>query len=310
MMSAFAQASPRLRASLAIAVFAFSGVVGLSLLPLNDAAASNKRIVALTPFSANAMGMLGVSPVGVGDVLTDNTRDAYVPLINNGISSGKIRQLTLSHPNGPNLEELASLRPKLVYTSPQWSKGSSAMRSLRIKVKQSEPTTLGGIYAQLRSIARDVGKQQKASRLVRQTRAQVRNAIPIQAERSGSKVMVILGVGRTPFTFLGNSWGGSVAKMAGGSLVTGGASSGSGFARISDEVVIASQPDVIIAVPHATKGDIPALKEYMLNNEAWASTPAVQNEKIFVSTDNSLLQAGVKPQQVIKRVRGWLDSAG
>ena len=311
MTSLSAPASTHFRQTRTLALIGLCVLLVLAVFGSADAsAAKNKRIVALTPFSANAMGMLGVTPVGVGDVLTDNTRAAYVPLISNGLANGKIKQLPLSHPNGPNLEQLAKLRPKLVYTSPQWSKGSSAMRSLRITVKKSEPTTLGGVYSQMKSIARNVNKQKKANRLVRQMRAQVKKAIPVGAARSNKKVMVILGVGRTPFTFLGNSWGGSVAKMAGGSLQTGGATSGSGFARISDEVVIASQPEVIIAVPHASKGDIPELKEFMRNNPAWASTPAIENDDIFVSTDNSLLQAGVNPGQVIKRVRGWLDQAG
>ncbi len=73
------------------------------------------------------------------------------------------------------------------------------------------------------------------------------------------KVLVLLGVGRTPYTFLSNSWGGDVITQAGGRLLTAGLRDGGGFARISDEVVLAAQPDVIIGVPHASKQDIPAI---------------------------------------------------
>ena len=93
-----------------------------------------------------------------------------------------------------------------------------------------------------------------------------------RGSRSARRVMLILGVGRTPFTFLPNSWGGDIVAKAGGELLTGGVTSSSGFERISDEVVVAEDPDVIIAVPHANEDDIPSLTEYLRNNPAWSTT--------------------------------------
>ncbi len=116
-------------------------------------------------------------------------------------------------------------------------------------------------------------------------------------------VMLILGVGRTPFTFLPNSWGGDLVTKAGGELLTGGVESDSGFERISDEVVVAEDPDVIIAVPHANEEDIPSLTEYLRTNPAWATTSAVRNDRIYISVDNSLLQAGTDVARTIRKVR-------
>ena len=121
--------------------------------------------------------------------------------------------------------------------------------------------------------------------------------------KSRPKVMLILGVGRTPFTMLPNSWGGDIVSKAGGELLTGGVTSRSGFERISDEVVIAEDPDVIIAVPHANATDIPSLTDYLRANPAWQSTSAAQNGRIYVSVDNSLLQAGTDIAQTIRKVR-------
>jgi len=120
---------------------------------------------------------------------------------------------------------------------------------------------------------------------------------------SHPRVMLILGVGRTPFVFLPNSWGGDIVTRAGGELLTGGLSSGSGFERISDEVVVAENPEVIIAVPHASADDIPSLTEYLRSNPAWASTDAAQQGRIYISNDNSLLQAGNDFTRTIRRVR-------
>ena len=85
--------------------------------------------------------------------------------------------------------------------------------------------------------------------------------------------MLILGVGRTPFTFLPNSWGGDIVTKAGGELLTGGVSSGSGFERISDEVVVAENPDIIIAVPHANADDIPSLTDYLRDEPGLVAAP-------------------------------------
>jgi len=115
--------------------------------------------------------------------------------------------------------------------------------------------------------------------------------------------MLLLGVGRTPFTFLPNSWGGNLLEAAGAELVTGGVSSRSGFERISDEVVIAEDPETIIAVPHAEASDIPSLTAYLRNNPAWSSTTAASSGRVYMSLDNALLQAGTDVAATIRKVR-------
>ncbi len=258
-----------------------------------DAAQAPKRVVALTPFAANTMANLGVRPVAVGQTLGGDRRLA--PVLN------RTRKLKLSHPNGPNLEQLVKLRPKLVFTSSQWRKGSQAMRDLGMRVIEAEPTTIGQVYKQTLRIASIMKRPAEGRRLVRQMRNSARKSTAGISSRP--KVMLILGVGRTPFTFLPNSWGGQIMRSAGGQLVTGGATGSGGFARISDEVVVAENPDVIVAVPHANTEDIPAMIEYIKTNPAWELTDAAQNDRVYVSTDNSLLQAGTDIGTTIRKVR-------
>jgi iron complex transport system substrate-binding protein len=257
------------------------------------AAAKTKRIVALTPFAANTMALLGVQPKAVGQTLGGDRR--LLPVLST------TRVLPLSHPSGPNLEQLAQIQPKIVFSSPRWAKGSEGMRQLGIKVIQSDPESLGAIYRQTRMISRVVGRKKKGDRLVKRMRKQVRKKT--NGIRRRPRVMVILGVGRTPYTFLGNSWGGQLVKRAGGRLLTGGATAGGGFARISDETVIAEDPDVIIGVPHANTDDIPAMIDYIKNNAAWNTTSAALNDRVYVSTDNSFLQAGTDVAKVIGKIR-------
>jgi iron complex transport system substrate-binding protein len=252
-----------------------------------------KRVVALTPFAANTLVKLGVTPVGVGQTLGGETR--LSPKLK------KVTVLPLSHPNGPNLEQLASLRPDVVLSSRTWVKGNQAMENLGIDVVVYEPLTLGRAYRDTYRIGQLVGKQRQARAQLKAMKKSV--AAATRGIKSRPKVMLLLGVGRTPFTMLPNSWGGDIVTRAGGELLTGGVSSDSGFERISDEVVVAENPDVIIAVPHANASDIPSLTEYLRDNPAWQSTSAAQNGRVYVSVDNALLQAGTDIARTIRKVR-------
>jgi iron complex transport system substrate-binding protein len=258
-----------------------------------SAAAAPERIVALTPFGANTLVKLGITPVGIGQTL--GGQDRFSPKLK------QVEVLPLSHPNGPNLEQLASLDPDLVLSTPTWAKGNESMGALGIRVLIREPRDVAGAYSQTLAIGNLVGKRKQAEALVESMKKSVAQA------RKGIEehptVMVILGVGRTPFTFLPNSWGGDLVRKAGGELLTGGVESSSGFERISDEVVVAEDPDVIIAVPHANEDDIPSLTEYLRTNPAWSSTSAVRDGRIYISVDDSLLQAGTDVARAIRKVR-------
>jgi iron complex transport system substrate-binding protein len=263
-------------------------------LPAAGQAAPPKRIVALTPFAANTLARLGVTPVGVGETLGGAER--FSPKLKG------VPRLPLSHPNGPNLEQLASLDPDLVFSSQTWAKGNQAMGSLGIDVVLHDPHSVDGALADTFKIGTIVGRKHYARDLLQQMRKQIDAAS--KGIRKHPKVMLILGVGRTPFTFLPNSWGGDIVSRAGGELLTGGVKSSSGLERISDEVVVAENPDIIIAVPHANADDIPSLTEYLRTNPAWSSTNAARNGRIYISVDNSLLQAGTDIARTIRKVRG------
>jgi iron complex transport system substrate-binding protein len=258
-------------------------------------AGKKKRIVAISPFAAQTMIQLGVKPIRVGYTLGATPRQ-------NRLFRG-IPKLKLSHPNGPNLEVMAKLRPDMVITSKEWSAGFGALRRLGIKVVVADPTAAPrGVYKNVLKLGRVLGRKKQARKLNSRIRKQVSSAVR-GISGSREKVLVVLGIGRTAMAFLGNSWGGQLVKLAGGRLVTGGASSGGGFARISDEVVVAENPDRIIVVPHGTSEDLGQVKDFILNNAAWQTTTAWKNKDIFVSGDNRLLQAGTDLGPTINSIR-------
>lgn len=257
------------------------------------AQAAPTRIAALTPFTANTLAHLGIRPVGIGETLGGG--DRFAPALNG------VKRLPLSHPDGPNLEQLAALNPQLVLSTPTWLRGEQEMRKLGMKVVESEPTSVADVATETRRIGTLVGRRAAANRLATGI------ARDIAAARRGIRrhptVLLILGVGRTPYAALENSWGGDVIRQAGGRLLTRGLHAGGGYARISNETVVDRNPDVIIAIPHGSPSDIPRLAAYLKANPAWKTTSAARHHRIYVSTGNSLLQAWTDVGRTIRDVR-------
>jgi iron complex transport system substrate-binding protein len=264
-----------------------------SLFAAGTAAAAPKRIVALTPFAANTLAKLGVTPVGIGQTVGGNER--FDPRLRG------VTVLPLSHPDGPNLEQLASLRPQLVFSTKTWAKGNAAIAGLGIKVVTREPVRVNGVFDKTLAIGEMVGKLPAAKALVAREKAAIGRSRRDITRRP--RVMVILGVGHSPFTFLPNSWGGDIVRKAGAEILSGGLTSGSGFERISDEVVVAENPSVIIVVPHGEPEDIPAITSYFEKDPAWGATSAAKHHRIYISTNNSLLQAGTDVGRTIEEIR-------
>jgi iron complex transport system substrate-binding protein len=256
-------------------------------------ATAPKRIVALTPFAANTLASLGVKPVAIGQTLGGD--ENFLP------SLRRVRTLPLAHPNGPNMEQLASLRPGLVLSSPTWARGNRTMRNLDMRVAVEEPLTVRDMYPRIDDIAELVDRERAGRRLVARIQREVSRAS--QDYKSRPRVLLVLGVGRTPYIFLPNSWGGYILQLAGARLVDAGAESRSGFARVSDEAILAADPDVIIGVPHARADDLQGIRDYMRSNETWKLTQAGQDNRIFVWGDDKLLQADLDVGSTVTRVR-------
>jgi iron complex transport system substrate-binding protein len=102
---------------------------------------------------------------------------------------------------------------------------------------------------------------------------------------------------------LENSWGGDVVRQSGGRLLTRGLRAGDGYAQISDETVVARNPDVIIAVPHGNVKDIPKTAAFLRNKPGWRTTKAARNKRVYVATGNGLLQPYDDVHKTIRDVR-------
>jgi iron complex transport system substrate-binding protein len=265
----------------------------LALLAFAAPAQAAPRVAALTPFSASTITRLGVRPVVLGQTLGGT--DQYLASLRG------VPVIPLTHPLGPNMEQLATHNASIVLSSKTWQRGTPAMRRLGMKVYESDPTSVAAVGRETRAIGKILGRTRAANALATKIENDVRAAQ--RGIKRRPRVLVILGVGRTPYAMLANSWGGDIVAKAGGQLLTNGLRSASGIARISDEIVVQRNPDIIIAVPHGNSGNIPRLAEYYRSNPNWRNTRAVKNKRVYVATGNQLLQPYPGVAATIRSVR-------
>ena len=189
------------------------------------------------------------------------------------------------------MEQLATHNASIVLSSKTWQRGTPAMRRLGMKVYESDPTSVAAVGRETRAIGKRPRPHPRRQRARDQDRERRRAAAKRGIKRR-PRVLVILGVGRTPHAMLANSWGGDIVRQAGGQLLTNGLTSASGIARISDEIVVQRNPDIIIAVPHGSPGNIPRLAAYYRVEPELAQHPGrASNKRVYVATGNSAAAA-------------------
>jgi iron complex transport system substrate-binding protein len=118
-----------------------------------------------------------------------------------------------------------------------------------------------------------------------------------------------MGLAQYTLAMLGSSWGGDIIEAAGGVLVTrdvkpiATTNEGAVVGNLSNEAVVRMNPDVIIVVPHGSAGDVSTIARYYRNFAPWRKTKAARTGRIYVPTDDSLLQATSDPASLIRQVR-------
>jgi iron complex transport system substrate-binding protein len=263
-------------------------------------AADPGRIVAITPFTANILAQLGVTPVAVGAPASgEEGLDARLK---------NVPKLTLSHPNGPNLEQLVALQPDTVFSSPIWRAGTPRIQNLGITVYDSlDPQRLGTVPIGIKKIGALVGKTQEAVTLANKVQNAYRAA---EANpKSHPRVLLVMGLAQYTLAMLGNSWGGDIIEAAGGDLVTKNikpiatTNEGAVVGNLSNEAVVQMNPDVIIVIPHGASDEVGTIAKYYRNFAPWRKTKAAKSGRIYVPTDDLLLQATSDPASLIRKVR-------
>lgn len=142
-----------------------------------------------------------------------------------------------------------------------------------------DPQFVDDILQDIRTVGAATGTEAKAEEVTARMQARI-DAVTARAALAASKPKVLSLEWIDPMIYAGH-WVPEMVELAGAENCFGSKDAGSG--PMEWDEIVASQPEVIIFMPCGFEvkralQDVPLLAA----NEAWASLPAVQNQRVYV----------------------------
>ena len=239
-----------------------------------------KTVVSLAASNTEILYAIGAGSLVIGrDDFSDYPAEAK-NVASIGGSNGKY-----------NLEAIAKLKPDLVLAAgintPDQVK---SLEDLKLNVFYlANPTDLNDMYTNLETVAKLVGKETQTSQIVAVLKSRY-DAVAKALAGVTTKPKVYYELDATdqtkPYTAGPGSYVDQLITAAGG--VNVGAGLGAAWAAISQEEIIAQNPDVIILGDAAYGTTI----ESVGARPGWSSLNAVKNQKVFAFDDNTVSRPG------------------
>ena len=254
------------------------------------------RVVALQPSDCEILCAIGCEEalVGVGQYCDYPASIAGLPVVQSGQET--------------NIEEILALNPQVVLMN-DMAQSEEQVKQLEangVKVIISKAEDIEGVYYAIRMIGRVMGKDDNAEAVVKDMQA----AFDEIREKSGT-------VGKTVYFEVSPlQWGlwtaGSgtfmdeLAKICG---LTNIFADLEGWAAVSEEQVIARDPDYIVTIT-MYYGEGPTPVEEILSRAGWQDTKAVRNRQVFNASDsNALSRPGPRLKDAATELYNFLKNA-
>lgn len=238
------------------------------------------KIISLAPSNTEILFALGAGPNVIGrDEFSDYPAEAKsLPSV--GGSMGKY-----------SLEAIASLQPDLVLAaSLNTPEQVKSLEDLKLNVfVLANPTTIDGLYANLATVGTLTGHASEAGKLVDSLKQRVK-VVSDAASKGTGALKVFYELDATdpskPWTAGPGSFIDTLIKMAGGVNVA--AALKSDYAQLSQEELIAANPDVILLGDAAYN----VTADQVAKRAGWGGIKAVQDNKVFSFDDNLVSRPG------------------
>jgi iron complex transport system substrate-binding protein len=246
-------------------------------------AAPAQRIISIAPSNTEILFAIGAGPQLLG-----RDHDSDFPE-----EAKKLTDIGGSNVNDKlNTELILSLMPDLVLaadiTPPEQIK---ALKDLSVTVfRVSNPTSLDGMYANLRTIAQLTGHEAEAETLITSLQARAKRVVD-RVTTTQERPLVFYELDGTdtsaPWTSGPGTFIDTLITMAGGRNV--GSTLKNQWAQISLEQLIEQSPDMIVLGDSVWGGVMPNLVK---QRPGWGGIAAVENARIFPIDDNLVSRPG------------------
>jgi len=182
-----------------------------------------------------------------------------------------------------SVADVVALKPTLVIGSVPYKQETVAkLLEQRFNFLAMNPRTIEDIYADIRLLARIVGRATRADALIRKMRSQFAKYAR-EAKKIEQRPRVYCEAWPNP-RISSPPWVAEVVKICGGEMVV------TAGEKISDELVAEARPDVIVLAWAATGERSDPEESYKV--AAWNDVPAIRNRRVHVIRDEFLNTPG------------------
>ena len=238
--------------------------------PVAIPARSPQRIISLEPSNSAILAALKVDARVIGvDVNTDYPADL-------------VAKPKVTDANGkPNVEQIVALKADLVLTYGNFTSDSDRLlRQAHIEVVAIPTSNLSGMLQDVLLVGQLVHTEATANAVV----AGLRHRIDaVKAKVKGlPAVSVYMEVGYSPgqiYAFGGGTFADEMIRDVGGTNIFGSNTANSGYPQVSDESIIAANPQVIVLTEDPQYGGDPA---QVAKRSGWSAISAVQHNRIYL----------------------------
>ena len=236
------------------------------------------RIVALTAADCEILCALGAQDtlVGRGEYCNYPADILDRPVVQSGANT--------------NIEEILALQPQVVLMNDmaQSTEQIEQLERSGVHVVVSDATDIKGVYTAIRMIGALLGRDAQAETLV----ADMQAAFADIAARCGQTGRTVyFEVSPLQYGLWTAGSGTFMEELAGICGLTNAFADVQGWAQISEEQVLARDPDIIVTNAMAW-GDGPTPVEEIMSREGWESLKAVQSGCVFSVDPDSISRPG------------------
>lgn len=243
--------------------------------PITFPTTAPQRIVALSPSMSEILGALnlGSKVVAVDYYTTSPASFTSKPRISTADGTY-------------NDEQIVALKPDLVLSDGGLTKTDDGkLTALGLHVVDLPSTSLTQVLQKIILVGRLTFTQSTAQTLVNQLQQRIASIKATVAGTTAPKIMLELddSVAGKPYVFGGGSFGDELAQDANSTNIFHTNSSGGGYPQVTDEAIIAANPQFVILTEEPDFGGNPALVYQRPN---WGSIDALKQHHVFALNVN------------------------
>ena len=256
-----------------------------------------QRIVSLAPSCTQVLFAIGAGDKVVGVTTYDDypyNFTAWEAAGNMTIDGGY---------STPDMEVIAGLRPDLIVTDSINDASLPSMRSLGYNVIVLNPSTIDGIYNDMKIAGKATGLTNQANAVVKNLTSTINSIETKITNAHEASPKVLYEVWTPPLMTAGHtSWINDVITKAGGINVFDNASDTNAYPTVSSETVVALNPDAIFLPTEMGQspfyGSVAAVKA----TPGWNTISAVKNNRVYVIDGDLFAEAGPRVADAVYAV--------